>query len=42
MPELHPARKDRAMGTLNPITVVDGGPGSATYVETGTGMPAAR
>ena len=42
MPELHPARKDRTMGTLNPITVVDGGPGNSTYVETGTGMAAAR
>jgi hypothetical protein len=38
-PELHPARKDRTMGTLNPLGVVDG---NSTYVETGTGMAAAR
>jgi hypothetical protein len=42
MLELHPARKDRTMGTLNPIAVVDGGLGNSTFVETGTGLAAAR
>lgn len=30
------------MGTLNPIAGTDGGMGNSTYVETGTGMAAAR